>query len=125
VSTATTVVGELVELSHDLVRAVQAHDVTRLDMLLAREFTLLGAAGELDREGLLEAAAGPYEIDSFSYEEIDTEIYGNTAVIVSRYSQSARLRDRDVSADMHVTDIWVRRDSRWRIVRRHATVRAA
>jgi ketosteroid isomerase-like protein len=123
VSTATTVVHELVELSHELVRAVQAHDVERLDGLLAGEFTLLGAAGELDRAGLLEAAAGSYEIDSFSYEEIDAEVYGNTAVIVSRYTQSARFGGRDVSADLHVTDIWVRRDSRWRIVRRHATIR--
>jgi ketosteroid isomerase-like protein len=122
-STAATVVHELVELSHDLVRAVQEHDVDRLERLLAGEFTLLGAAGELDRAGLLEAAAGPYEIESFGYEEIDTEIYGNTAVIVSRYRQTARLDGRDISADMHVTDIWVRRDVRWQIVRRHATVR--
>jgi hypothetical protein len=123
VSTATTVVHELIELSHDLVRAVQAHDVVRLERLLAGEFTLLGAAGELDRAGLLEAAGGRYEIDSFCYEEIDTEIYGNTAVIVSRYTQTARLDGRDCSADMHVTDIWVRRDTRWQIVRRHATIR--
>ena len=123
-STATTVVNELVELSHDLVRAVQTHDVARLETMLAREFTLLGAAGELDRVGLLDAAAGRYQIDSFGYEEIDTEIYGNTAVIVSRYSQSARLDGRDVSADMHVTDIWVRRNSRWQVVRRHATIRS-
>ena len=120
---AATVVHELVELSHDLVRAVQAHDVARLETLLADEFTLLGAAGELDRTGLLEAAGGRYQIDSFGYEEIDTEIYGNTAVIVSRYSQSGSLDGRDVSADMHITDIWVRRDSRWQVVRRHATIR--
>jgi hypothetical protein len=122
-STAATVVHELVELSHDLVRAVQTHDVGRLETLLAREFTLLGAAGELDRTGLLEAAADRYKIDSFGYEEIDTEIYGNTAVIVSRYSQTGRLDGRDVSAEMHVTDIWVRREARWQVVRRHATIR--
>jgi uncharacterized protein DUF4440 len=123
VSTSTTVVHELVELSHELVRSVQEHDVARLETLLAREFTLLGAAGELDRAGLLDAAAGRYEIDEFAYEEIDTELYGNTAVIVSRYTQSGRLDGRDVGADMHVTDVWVRRDSRWQIVRRHATIR--
>src|SRR5262245_9668798 len=122
-STATTVVHELVELSHDLVRAVQTHDVGRLETMLAREFTLLGAAGQLDRAALLEAASGRYQIDSFGYEEIDTEIYGNTAVIVSRYTQTGRLDGRDVSADMHVTDIWVRRDARWQVVRRHATIR--
>ena len=113
---------ELVELAHDLARAVSDHDVARLEELLASEFTLQGAAGQLDRDEFLQAAAGPYEIDEFSYEEIDPEIYGNTAVLVSRYSQVARLDGRDLSRRMHVTDIWTRRDARWQIVRRHATV---
>jgi len=122
VSAAATVVHELVDLSHELVRSVQEHDPERLETLLAREFTLLGAAGELDREGLLEAAAGRYAIADFVYEEIDPEVYGDTALVLSRYEQTARLDGRDVSARMHITDVWVRRDGRWQIVRRHATI---
>ena len=115
---------ELVELAHDVARAVSEHDVARLDELLAAEFTLQGAAGQLDRGAFVEAAAGPYEIDEFTYEEIDPEIYGNTAVLVSRYRQVARLDGRDLSHRMHVTDIWTRRDARWQLVRRHATIAA-
>ena len=113
---------ELVELAHDLARAVSEHDVTRLEELLADEFTLQGAAGQLDREEFVAAASGPYEIDDFSYEQIDPEVYGNTAVLVSRYSQTARFGGRDLTHRMHVTDIWTRRDARRQIVRRHATV---
>jgi hypothetical protein len=43
-------------------------------------------------------------------------------VLVSRYRQVASLEDRDLSGDMNVTDVWTRRDGRWQIVRRHATV---
>jgi len=71
---------------------------------------------------LLEAAAGAYAIDTFAYEEIDAEVYGDTALVLSRYEQTARLDGRDVSARMHVTDVWVRREGRWQIVRRHATI---
>jgi len=113
---------ELIELANDLARAVSEHDVERLEELLASEFTLQGAAGQLDREEFLIAAAGPYEIDEFTYEQIDPEIYGNTAVLVSRYSQVARFDGRDLTHRMHVTDIWTRRNARWQIVRRHATV---
>ena len=113
---------ELIELAHDLARAVSEHDVERLEELLASEFTLQGAAGQLDRGEFLLAAAGTYEIDDFTYEQIDPEIYGNTAVLVSRYSQVARFEGRDLTHRMHVTDIWTRRDARWQIVRRHATV---
>jgi len=118
----TAVAHELVELSHDLARAVSEHDVGALDRMLAAEFTLEGAAGQLGREEFLAAAGGPYEIDEFSYEEIDPEIYGNTAVLVSRYTQVGRLDGRDLSHRMNVTDIWTRRESRWQIVRRHATL---
>jgi hypothetical protein len=120
--TTTTVSYELIELAHDLARAVSEHDVPRLEELLAEEFTLQGAAGQLDRAEFGDAAAGPYEIDEFAYEEIDPEIYGNTAVLVSRYSQVARLGGRDLSHRMNVTDIWTRREARWQIVRRHATI---
>jgi hypothetical protein len=120
--TTTAVSQELIELAHDLARAVSEHDVDRLEELLADEFTLQGAAGQLDREEFLGAAAGPYEIDEFAYEQIDPEIYGNTAVLVSRYSQVARLDGRDLTHRMNVTDIWTRRDARWQIVRRHATM---
>ena len=119
---STLVAGELRGLSHELVRAVQEHDTKRLDELLAEEFTLDGAAGTLAREELLEAAAGAYEVDDFSYDEIDTQIYGNMAVVVSRYRQTARLEGRDASGALRITDVWVRRDGRWQIVRRHATV---
>lgn len=113
---------ELVDLSREVARAVQEHDVDTLERLLAAEFTLQGAAGQLGREAFLEAASGPYEIEDFSYEEIDPEVYGDTAVLVSRYTQAARLEGRDLSHRMNVTDIWTRRDGRWQLVRRHATI---
>ncbi len=113
---------ELIALSNELVRAVRDHDCGRLDGLLGVEFTLNGAAGEMGREAFLDAAAGPYEIDDWAYEEIDPEIYGDTAVIVSRYRQTGRLAGRDVSHRMHVTDVWIRRNAHWQIVRRHATI---
>jgi ketosteroid isomerase-like protein len=116
------VANELIELAHDLVQSVVESDTFRLEELLADEFTLQGAAGQLDREEFLSAAAGPYRIESFAYEEIDPEVYGNTAVLVSRYEQTAELDGRDLSHRMNVTDVWTRRDGRWQIVRRHATI---
>lgn len=113
---------ELIMLSDDLVRAVHGHDRGRLEQLLAREFTLNGAVGEMDREEFLEAAAGPYVIEDWAYEEIDPEVYGDTAVVVSRYRQTASVDGRDLSHRMHVTDVWVRREAHWQIVRRHATI---
>ncbi len=38
-------------------------------------------------------------------------MYGNTAVVVSRYRQEGRFLGKDLSHRMNVTDIWVRRDA--------------
>ena len=55
----TAVSHELVELSHDLARAVSEHDVDALERMLAWEFTGLGAAGPLAGVECRGAAAGP------------------------------------------------------------------
>ena len=113
---------ELITLSNELVAAVHEHDLARLEQLLAREFTLNGAAGELDREAFLEAASGPYEIDDWAYEEIDPGDLRRHRRARLPLPADGRLDGRDLSHRMHVTDIWVRRDGRWQIVRRHATI---
>jgi ketosteroid isomerase-like protein len=113
---------ELVELAHAWAAAAQAHDRERLESILAREFSLVGRAGPKTREEWLEDAAGPYAIDEWAFEGIEVELYGNTAVLSSRYRQTARLDGTDLSGDYLVTDVWVRRDGRWQAVRRHATL---
>ena len=120
--TTTAVAHELVELAHDLARAVSEHDVERLEDLLAGGVHAPGRCRPAGPRRVPRGGRKAYVIDEFAYEEIDPEVYGNTAVLVSRYSQVARLDGRDLSHRMHVTDIWTRREARWQIVRRHATV---
>jgi ketosteroid isomerase-like protein len=113
---------ELVELAHTWARAVQSHDRAGLDSIVAREFTLVGRSDGRSREDWLDEWSGSYEIDDWRYEEIEVELYGNTAVLSSRYSQTARHDGDDRSGSYLVTDVWVRRDGRWQVVRRHATI---
>jgi hypothetical protein len=112
---------ELVELSKEWMEAARSHDRDRLDHLLGKEFSVIGVLGEVDRAEWLENASGPYELDEYAYEELDVDVYGSTAVLCSRYRQTARLGGRDLSGTFLVTDVWVRRDGRWQVVRRHAT----
>ena len=120
---ADALVHELTRLEHAVMKAVQRHDVDTLEGLVAPEFKLVGRTGRgWSREEWLEKAAGPYEIDEFAFEEIDLDIYGDTAVLHSRYRQSARLDGADLSHTFILTDIWVRRLARWQLVHRHSTI---
>jgi ketosteroid isomerase-like protein len=105
------------------VEAIRHADVPTLELMLAEEFVLVGPARQLTREELIGAAGkGAYTIEEFGYDEIEIELYGDTAMLSSRYHQTARFGERDVSRVYFVTDIWVRRDARWQLVRRHATL---
>jgi hypothetical protein len=120
---ADALVHELTRLEHAVMEAVQQHDTDRLEQLLGREFKLVGRTGRgWSREDWLEKAAGPYEIDEFVFEEIDADVYGDTAVLHSRYRQSARLDGGDLSHTFVLTDVWVRRHARWQLVHRHSTI---
>ena len=114
---------ELVRRSSEWVEAIRRGDSETLELMLAEEFVLVGPARQLSRDELLAAAGkGAYVIEGFGYDEIEVELYGDTAMLSSRYHQTARFGERDVSRVYFVTDIWVRRDTRWQLVRRHATL---
>jgi hypothetical protein len=120
---ADALVHELSRLEHRLMEAVQRHDLDELEELLGREFKLVGRTGRgWSRHEWLEKAAGPYEIDDFAFEEVDVELYGDTAILHSRYRQSARLDGADLSHTFVLTDVWVRRVGRWQLVHRHSTI---
>jgi hypothetical protein len=120
---ADVLVHELARLEHELMEAVQRHDTEMLDGLVGREFKLVGRTGRgWSREDWMEKAAGPYEIDDFAFEEIDVDVFGDTAVLHSRYRQTARLDGGDLSHTFILTDVFVRRAGRWQLVHRHSTI---
>jgi ketosteroid isomerase-like protein len=117
------VVHELTRLEHELMEAVQRHDVERLEPMLGREFKLVGRTGRAwSRAEWLKNAAGSYEIDDFAFDEIDVDLYGDTAILHSRYRQTGRLAGEDLSHAFVLTDVWVRRYGRWQVVHRHSTI---
>jgi ketosteroid isomerase-like protein len=115
-------VGELESLEREFMRAVQRRDVAWLSDRLGDEFTLTtGRPGHevRSREEWLRVTGEEYEIDSFSFDELEVLDYGDAAVVRSRYRQRARMGGEDRSESYLMTDVWVRREERWRLVTRH------
>jgi hypothetical protein len=92
--------------------------------MLGDEFTLTtGRPGHeiRDRSEWLEITRSQYAISSFSFDWIEARVYGETAVVRSRYAQNASMGGEDRSASYLMTDVWVWREARWQIVTRHIT----
>ena len=53
--------------------------------------------------------------------DVRVQVYGDAAVMTSRNILQATFDGKDWSGDHALTDVWVRRNGRWQIVRRHSS----
>ena len=115
---------ELARLEEEWMSAMQARDMERLEQLVADgfRFTAVHLNPEpMTREQWMDAALGGYLITSFSFESMDIDVFGDTAVVHARFSQIASYTV-DLSNVFRLTDVWSRRDGRWQVVARHSSI---
>jgi len=115
----------LAQLQRDWMQAVQERDIDRLDEIVGDgfRFTAIHLAPEpMTREQWMGAAREGYTIVSFAYETMDIDLFGDTAVVHSRYSQVASYQHVSLSNVFRLTDVWSRDTGRWRVVARHSSV---
>jgi ketosteroid isomerase-like protein len=113
---------ELIRLEHDWARAIQERDMRFLEDLLGEEFTLTtGRPGAeiRQRQEWLDITRERYVIEAFRFERLDVRVYGDAAVVRSRYAQKGRMGNRDRDQTFLMTDVFVCRDGGWQAVTRH------
>ena len=115
----------LAELQHDWMRGVRERDMDRLEQIVAPgfRFTAIHLNPEpMTRDQWMGAAREGYTIMSFAYESMDIDVFGDTAIVHSRYSQVASYKHTSLSNAFRLTDVWSRIDGEWRVVARHSSI---
>lgn len=113
---------ELFRLEIEFMEAVRKRDTAYLEEALGENFTLTtGRPGAevRSRQEWLDITRDRYAIESFEFEWVRVEAYVDAAVVRSRYHQKATMDGQNRSSTYLMTDVWVRRDGRWRLVARH------
>ncbi len=116
---------QLAQLQRDWMQAVEDRDMDRLEEIVSPgfRFTAIHLNPEpMTRDQWMDAARQGYTIVSFAYESMDIDLFGDTAVVHSRYSQVASLNYTSLSNAFRLTDVWNRQDGRWRVVARHSSI---
>jgi ketosteroid isomerase-like protein len=116
---------ELAQLQQDWMRAVQERDMDRLEEIVSDgfRFTAIHLNPEpMSRDQWMAAAREGYTIVSFAYEQMEIDVFGDTAIVHARYSQVASYRHTSLSNVFRLTDVWSRQDGSWRVVARHSSV---
>lgn len=104
-------------LENEWIRSVREGDLPALGRVLSPDFTFtVAVAGKplstMGRDAYVHRAKG-YTVRESSFDEIVARVYGDVAVVTSRYTQKASLHGRDRSAEFLLTDTWVKLDGQW------------
>jgi uncharacterized protein (TIGR02246 family) len=113
------------ELEERLARAWVERDRAFIETLLAPEWTVTDAAGQmLTKQQVLDEAfsSGERRIESMAIDEVRVRIYENTAVVTGRTRATGSYRGERGSATLRFTDVFVKRDGRWQVVASQGTL---
>ncbi len=116
---------ELARLEEEWMSAMQSRDMDRLEELVADGFTFTAVhlnPDPMTREQWMGAAREGYTITSFAFEEMDVDVFGDTAVIHSRFSQLASWDENNLTNLFRLTDVWARGTNGWQVVARHSSI---
>jgi len=117
---------ELARLQEDWMRAVQQRDMDRLEEIVGEGFRFMAIhlnPEPMTRDQWMAAAREGYTIVSFAYEQLDVDIFGDTGIVHSRYSQVASYETTSLSNVFRLTDVWSRDDDgHWRVRARHSSI---
>src|ERR687898_423466 len=110
------------KLERRFMAAVAERDIDFLERYLGEEFTLTtGRPGNevRGREEWLRITAERYQIEDFSFEELEILPYGHVAVARSRYVQRGGREGEAPPPPSHMTVLWGGRKGDWLVAPRH------
>jgi ketosteroid isomerase-like protein len=117
---------ELLAAEEHWLQAILARDLVASDAILHPDYRLIiGIEGQplrvMPRQQWLELLPN-YRITEHAITDRRVTVYGDTAVVVMLWSQTATAPgDRDISGNFLLTDIWQNTPDGWRVIERHSS----
>lgn len=108
-----------------IAKAWVERDRSTIDAILAPEWSVTDASGQvLTKEQVLQESFGSTDrrIDSMVIDDVRVRLFGDVAVATGRTRASGSYRGTSSSVVLRFTDVFVRRDGRWRAVASHGSL---
>jgi hypothetical protein len=110
----------LIQIERTWAAALEKHDVSVLECILATDFEEAGPDGQLfDRSNMLNRAASPGQVH-YELSEMHAHVYGDAGY--ARGIGAAIGGDGKVQAKTRFTDIFVYREGRWQCIAGHESL---
>jgi ketosteroid isomerase-like protein len=92
-------------------------DVAALDRLLADEFAFVNGPNKPQYLASLTLRPSDLVIESAVSENVEVQVYGDTAVVVGLNITKGRSRGQPFENKAHYMDVWIKRSNRWQCVK--------
>ncbi|SMD16431.1 nuclear transport factor 2 family protein [Kibdelosporangium aridum] len=114
---------DLVALSKEWAAAIVSNDATLIGSYMADEWVIVSESGVSPKDQFLAmVASGALTHSAMQMvSEPRVQVYGDTATITARVTNTAHHQGQQFDADEWTTDVFVRRDGRWVCVLSHIT----
>jgi len=114
---------ELVKLEQAFAEAIVKNDVEAIGRVVADDWVIIDPNGEIvDRMRFFEVIrSGALTHDRMDSEDFRVRVYGDSAVVTAVTSTRGKFMGQEFSTRERATDVFIKRDGRWRCVLTHLT----
>ncbi|MET8677459.1 nuclear transport factor 2 family protein [Streptomyces sp. NPDC004647] len=117
---------QLVAVAEDWAAAIVSNDAARIAEFIADDWVIVSESGVSAKAYFLSLVESG-ELTHSAMNLVDqarVRVYGDTAVLTVRMTNTAHYQGRRFDADEWTTDVFVKRDGRWLCVLSHITAAA-
>jgi ketosteroid isomerase-like protein len=115
---------QIEKTSQEFAAAIVSNDSQQIGQFMDDEWVIVSESGITDRERFL-AVVESGELTHSAMQMIDgtarVRVYGDVAVLTGRVTNTAQFNGDESFADEWTTDVYVKRDGKWKCVLTHIT----
>jgi ketosteroid isomerase-like protein len=114
---------ELLSAEQEWADAIVSNDSERIAQFMADDWVMVSDTGISPRQQFLTSVeSGDLSHSAMQFvSDARVRVYGETAVVTGRMTNTAHYQGRQIDADEWTTDVFVRRNGRWVCVLTHIT----
>jgi len=114
---------ELLKLEKAFAEAIVKNDLKGIGRLVTDDWIIIDPNGEIvDRARFFEVIkSGALTHDMMESEDLRVRVYGDSAVVTALTRTNGKFMGQEFSTQERATDVFVKRDGRWKCVLTHLT----
>ncbi len=114
----------LKQIQQQLIKAWVSKDRNTINSLLADDWSVTDPSGRVltKAQVMAEFDSGDRKLESGTIDDVDVRLFGNVAVVTGRTTATGSYQGNTVTVKLRFTDVFLKRNGRWRAVASQATV---